>query len=240
MISPYGMEIVESCITCKLRANFSFCDLPPTALQAFESIKYATAYPQKAVLFVEGQMPRGIFVLCKGRVKLSINSPSGRTVIVKLVEPGEVLGMSATISGKPYQVTAETIDPCQVNFVKRDDFLRFLKDDVEACFKVAEQLSEKYHNACKEAGSLGLSHSAAEKLAKLLLEWSSKNGDGGKSEPRLKLRLTHEEIAQMIGTSRETVTRLFAEMKKRQIVQSKGSTLVIRNTAALRDLANHN
>ena len=240
MISPYGMEIVESCITCKLRANFSFCDLPPTALQAFESIKYATAYPQKAVLFVEGQLPRGIFVLCKGRVKLSINSPSGRTVIVKLVEPGEVLGMSATISGKPYQVTAETIDPCQVNFVKRDDFLRFLKDDVEACFKVAEQLSEKYHNACKEAGSLGLSHSAAEKLAKLLLEWSSKNGDGGKAEPRLKLRLTHEEIAQMIGTSRETVTRLFAEMKKRQIVQSKGSTLVIRNTAALRDIANNN
>ena len=185
-------------------------------------------------------MPRGIFVLCKGRVKLSINSPSGRTVIVKLVEPGEVLGMSATISGKPYQVTAETIDPCQVNFVKRDDFLRFLKDDVEACFKVAEQLSEKYHNACKEAGSLGLSHSAAEKLAKLLLEWSSKNGDGGKAEPRLKLRLTHEEIAQMIGTSRETVTRLFAEMKKRQIVQSKGSTLVIRNSAALRDIANNN
>ena len=240
MISPYGMEIVESCITCKLRANFSFCDLPPTALQAFESIKYATAYPQGAVLFVEGQLPRGIFVLCKGSVKLSINSPSGRTVIVKLAEPGEVLGLSATISGKPYEVTAETIDPCQVNFVKRDDFLRFLKDDVEACFKVAEQLGEKYHNACKEVRSLGLSHSAAEKLAALLLEWSSKNGGVGKPELRLKLRLTHEEIAQMIGTSRETVTRLFAELKKRQIVQSKGSTLVIRNSGALRDIANHN
>ena len=239
MLSPYGMEIVESCITCKLRTDRIFCDLPPTALQAFENIKYATAYPQGAVLFVEGQLPRGIFVLCKGSVKLSINSPNGRTVIVKLAEPGEVLGLSATISGKPYEVTAETIDPTQVNFVKRDDFLRFLKDDVEACFKVAEQLSEKYHNACKEAGALGLSHSAAEKLAKLLLEWTSKN-DGVKGEPRLKLRLTHEEIAQMIGTSRETVTRLFAEMRKRQILQSKGSTLVIRNTAALREIANHN
>jgi CRP/FNR family cyclic AMP-dependent transcriptional regulator len=240
MLSPYGMEIVESCITCKLRTDRIFCDLPETALQAFEAIKYATAYPQGAVLFVEGQLPRGIFVLCKGSVKLSINSPSGRTVIVKLAEPGEVLGLSATISGKPYEVTAETLDPCQVNFVKREDFLHFLKDDVEACFKVAEQLSEKYHNACKEAGSLGLSHSAAEKLAKLLLEWSSKNGDAAKAEPRLKLRLTHEEIAQMIGTSRETVTRLFAELKKRQILQSKGSTMVIRNTAALRDIANHN
>src|ERR1035437_977248 len=240
MLSPYGMEIVESCITCKLRTDRIFCDLPPTALQAFENIKYATAYPQGAVLFVEGQLPRGIFVLCKGSVKLSINSPNGRTVIVKLAEAGEVLGLSATISGKAYEVTAETIDPCQVNFVKREDFLRFLKDDVEACFKVAEQLSEKYHNACKEAGSLGLSHSAAEKLAKLLLEWSLKNGESHKAEPRLKLRLTHEEIAQMIGTSRETVTRLFAEMKKRQIVRSSGSTLVIRNTAALRDIANRN
>lgn len=240
MLSPYGMEIVESCITCKLRADRIFCDLPATTLKSFESIKFATAYPQGAVLFVEGQMPRGIFVLCKGGVKLSINSPSGRTMIVKLAEAGEVLGLSATISGKPYEVTAETIDPCQVNFVKRDDFLQFLKEDVDACFKVAEQLSEKYHNACKEVRSLGLSHSAAEKLAKLLLEWSSKNGETSKVEPRLKLRLTHEEIAQMIGTSRETVTRLFAELKKRQILQTKGSTLVIRNTPALREIANHN
>src|SRR5580658_10728754 len=240
MLSPYGMEIVESCLTCKLRVDRIFCDLPASALQTFESIKYATAYPQGAVLFVEGQMPRGIFVLCKGSVKLSINSPNGRTMIVKLAEPGEVLGLSATISGKPYEVTAETIDACQVNFVKRDDFLKFLKDDVEVCFKVAEQLSEKYHNACREVRSRGLSHSAAEKLAKLLLQWSFKNGEAAKLEPRLKIRLTHEEIAQMIGTSRETVTRLFAELRKRQIVQSKGSTLVIRNSAALRELANHN
>ena len=240
MLSPYGMEIVESCLTCKLRADRIFCDLPDNALRAFEKIKFASSYPQDAVLFVEGQMPRGIFVICKGSVKLSINSPGGRTMIVKLAEAGEVLGLSATISGKPYEVTAETIDPCQVTFVKREDFLLFLKDDVEACFKVAEQLGEKYHNACKEVRSLGLSHSAAEKLATLLLEWSSKNGESGKAEPRLKLRLTHEEIAQMIGTSRETVTRLFAELKKRQILQTKGSTLVIRNTLALRDIANHN
>src|SRR5271157_4205848 len=237
MLSPYGMEIVESCITCKLRTDRIFCDLPPAALQTFEDIKYATAYPQGAVLFVEGQMPRGIFVLCKGCVKLSINSPSGRTVIVKLAEPGEVLGLAATISGKAYELTAETIDPCQVNFVKRDDFLRFLKEHSDACFKVAEQLSEKYNVACHEVRSLGLSHSAAEKLAKLLIEWSSRNGESRKQEPRLKLALTHEEIAQMIGTSRETVTRLFADLKKRQILQTKGSTLVIRNKAALRSLA---
>jgi CRP/FNR family transcriptional regulator len=98
-------------------------------------------------------------------------------------------------------------------------------------------LSDKYNNACHEVRSLGLSHSAGEKLAKLLLEWSSRNGEAAKAEPRLKLALTHEEIAQMIGTSRETVTRLFADLKKRQIVQAKGSTLLIRNKAALKALA---
>jgi CRP/FNR family transcriptional regulator len=234
------MEIVESCLTCKLRAGHIFCDLQPAALQAFEEIKYTTAYPEGAVLFVEHQAPRGIFVICKGSVKMSVSASNGKTMIVKIAEAGEVLGLSSTVSGKPHEVTAETIDPCQINFVKREDFLRFLKNDVQVCFKVAEHLSEKYHNVCNEIRCLGLSHSAAEKLAKLLLEWSSKNGESLKAEPRVKLRLTHEEIAQMIGTSRETVTRLLGDLKKHQIVNSRGSTLVIRNQAALRDLANQN
>ena len=237
MLSPYGLDIIEDCLSCKMRAEHIFCDLPPTALHSFEAIKYATAYPKGAVLFVEGQAPRGIFVLCKGRVKLSICSTDGKTLILKIAEPGEVLGLSATVSGKTYELTAETIDPCQVNFVKREDFLRFLKEHADACFRVAEQLSDKYNTACREIRSLGLSHSAAEKLAKLLLEWSSRSGESNKQEPRVRLSLTHEEIAQMIGTSRETVTRLFAELKKRQIVNARGATLVIRNKAALRALA---
>jgi CRP/FNR family transcriptional regulator, cyclic AMP receptor protein len=237
VLTPYGLDIIESCLACKMRAEHIFCDLPPAALQTFESIKYSTAYPKGAVLFVEGQTPRGIFVLCKGRVKLSICSTDGKTLILKIAEPGEVLGLSATVSGKPYELTAETVDPCQVNFVKREDFLRFLKEHSDACLRVAEQLSDKYNSACREIRALGLSHSAAEKLAKLLLEWSTKNGEASRTEPRLKLALTHEEIAQMIGTSRETVTRLFADLKRRQIVQTKGSTLLIRNKAALKAMA---
>ena len=92
MLSPYGMEIVESCLTCKLRAERIFCDLPANALQAFENIKYAAAYPQGAVLFVEGQTPCGVFILCKGRVKMSACAGGGKVLIVRIAEPGEVLG----------------------------------------------------------------------------------------------------------------------------------------------------
>jgi CRP/FNR family transcriptional regulator len=235
VLSPYGLEIVESCLTCKLRADKIFCNLPAATVQALEAIKYTTAYPKGAVLFVEGQAPRGVFILCRGRVKLSICSSDGKTLILKIAEAGEVLGLSASVSGKPYELTAETLDPCQVNFVKREDFLHFLRGHNDVCLRVAEQLSEKYNTACHEIRSLGLSHSAAEKLAKLLLEWSMRNG-GARQPDRMKLTLTHEEIAQMIGTSRETVTRLFADFKKRQLIQLKGSTLVIRNRPALESL----
>jgi CRP/FNR family transcriptional regulator, cyclic AMP receptor protein len=234
MLSPYGLDIIESCLSCGMREGHSFCDLPEATLQAFESIKFATVYPKGAVLFIEGQQARGIYVICKGRVKLSLCAPDGKTVILKIAEAGEVLGMSASVRGKPYEVMAETAEACQITFVKREDFLRFLRGNNEACLRVAEKLSEKYNAACCDLRSLALSHSAAEKLATLLLEWVAKCGVKAKAETRIMLALTHEEISQMIGTSRETVTRLFAEMKKQQILQLKGSTLIIYNEAALR------
>ena len=81
--------------------------------------------------------------------------------------------------------------------------------------------------------SLGLSHSASEKMAKLLLEWCERNGKPSDKGLQLKLTLTHEEIAQIIGSSRETVTRLFGEFKNKQYIYVKGSTLIIRNKPAL-------
>jgi CRP/FNR family cyclic AMP-dependent transcriptional regulator len=188
-------------------------------------------------MFQQGQLPRGIYVLCKGHIKLSVRADNGRTVIVNIAEAGEVLGLAAAVSGMPYELTAETIDPCQVNFVKREDFLAFIKDHTDACIKVAEQLGEKYNHTCHEVRSLGLSPLAAERFAQLLLDWSLRNGESHKAEPRLKVALTHEEIAQMLGVTRETVTRILADFRKRQIVQLCGSTLLIRDKDALEVMA---
>jgi CRP/FNR family transcriptional regulator len=237
MSSLYDLNPIASCLTCKRRPDHIFCNLQPIALHAFQKITCSTAYPKGAILFVEGQISRGLYVLCQGRVKLSTCTVDGRTLIVKLADPGDVLGLSATISGTPYELTAQTVEPCQVNFVGREDFLCFLRENVGACFRVAEQLSDRYNKACQGVRSLGLSRSAGEKLAKLLLDWSSRNGEFLKREPSLKMTLTHEEIAQLIGTSRETVTRIFADLKHRQILEAKGSTLSVRDKTALRAMA---
>lgn len=235
MSSPYGIPITENCLICKLRHSGFFCDLPKASLDDLEKIKYASAYPQGAVLFVEGQAPRGIYVVCSGRVKLSTTSRDGKTLILRIAQPGEVLGLHATVSGRPYELTAETLQPCQLDFVRRDDFLRFLQNHADACLHAAQHLSQNCQTAYEMIRSLGLSHSVSEKLARLLLEWAT-DGETTKDGIRIKVSLTHEEIAQLIGTSRETVTRVLGEFRDKEIAQLRGSTLLIRNRPGLEKL----
>lgn len=232
MHSPYGLEVVESCRKCALRSDGFFCQFSEPGLKAFETVKYATAYPERAVLFVEGESPRGVFVLCKGRVKLTITSSEGKTLILRIARAGEALGMHASVSGTPYQATAETLEPSQIVFVRRDDFLRFLREHGEASLHAAQQLSSTYQIACEQIRSLGLSNSAPEKLARFLLDWSGE-GQQTRQGIRVKLTLTHEEIGQLIGTSRETVTRTLGEFRNRQIASLNGATLLIQNKTAL-------
>jgi CRP/FNR family transcriptional regulator len=220
-----------------MKTDRRFCNLPPQALAAFEAIRYANVFPKNAVLFSESHEPRGVFLLCRGRVKLSFSSAQGKTIIMRIAESGEILGVSATISGLPYMVSAETIEPSQIAFVKRDDFLRLVHTYGAAAFAITEQLAEKYMFACRELRSFNLAQSAAEKVAKLLLEWSARLGGPEDREVKITLGLTHEEMGQMIGASRETVTRVLMELKKRQVLRARGNTLTIRDRATLKKLA---
>src|ERR1700674_4927059 len=173
MRAPYGVEIIESCMSCPHREDRLFCNLSPVAVQKLAAITSAAVYPKGATLFVEGQSPRGVFVLCSGRVKLSTSSADGRTLILRMSESGEILGLPATVTGKPYELTAEVIEPTQANFIARNDFLRFLSENGEVALRVAQQLGETYHSAVAEMRTIGLSHSASEKLARFLLDLCS-------------------------------------------------------------------
>src|SRR5260370_17075466 len=87
MRAPYGLEIIESCLSCPHREDRLFCNLPPTAVQKLAAITSAAAYPKGATLFVEGQSPRGVFILCSGKVKLSTTPPHAQILILTISEP---------------------------------------------------------------------------------------------------------------------------------------------------------
>src|SRR5437870_947783 len=237
MKTPQELELTESRGDFKLQSSHFFGGMVPANLEALEAQKYTSGYPDGAVLFMEGQSPRGILNLSKDRVKLAMTSTEGKTFIHRIVKEGEVLGLHAVISGEAYQSTAETLEPCEVSFIRRDDFLAFLRQNSEASIRAAQQLSCDYHTACEQIRSLGLAYSVTEKLARFLLEWAT-NGHEPNTGTRMKLTLTHEEIGQMIGTSRETVTRTLSDFKSKQLAALIGSTLVIQNKEGLEHLVN--
>jgi CRP/FNR family transcriptional regulator len=232
MSNPYGLTIIDNCLTCPVREEHLFCNLSGVATQKLNEIKSTAVYPKSAMLFIEGQQPRGVFVLCTGKVKLYTSSRQGKTIITKISQPGDVLGLNASISNRPYEVTAEMTEAGQANFITRDGLLQFLREHGEVAVRVAEQLSRNYYTAFEEIRTLGLTSSPSEKFAKLLMQWTAENKSSARPD-QFRLTLTHEEIAEMIGTSRETVSRLFSDFKKRQLVQLKGSVLVIRDKPAL-------
>ncbi len=230
-----GLRCVESCLNCHLRDRSFFCDLPPATLADFNRIKHAAVFPEHAVVLVEGQSPSQIFILCQGRAKLSTTSRDGKTLIVRIAEAGEVLGLHAVITGGPYELTVETMQPSQLDFVGRDDMLRFLKVHPDASLRAVQHLARDCSDSYGVVRTIGLSHSVSERFARFLLETAAA-GKLSNGSVRVRLAMTHEEISQLVGTSRETITRLMSEFRRNDMAELKGSTLIIHNHPALKNL----
>lgn len=212
-----------------------FADMPAALLQELESLEFTTNYPSEATLFTEGQTPRGVFLVLRGRVKLSVSSRDGKTLILRIAEAGEVLGIGASVSSHTYEATAETLEACEICFVRRADILRLMHVHNELALWLAENLSREYSFTCREVRNLMLAESASGKLARFLVESLDKNATP-KQPGRMKLGLTHEEMAQMIGSSRETVTRTLAAFKRQHLVEQSGATFIIKNRIALESM----
>lgn len=234
--TPYNLSPADNCNACGKREGSFFCNLTQRSLAALDQVSFLHSYPAGAVLFVEGQSPRGVFVICKGQAKLTVVSEDGRTLIIKIAGPGEVLGLGAAVSGRTYEATVETLGPCEVNFIKTADFRRLLQTDSDVCMHAALQMSLQYNNACRELRWVGLSRSADWRVASLLLNWLEERGTPG-PVPGFKMSLTHEELAQMVGTTRETVTRVLARFRKQGFIQVRGATILVYNMPALQDIA---
>ena len=189
-------------------------------------------YPKGTLLFLEGQPSDAVFMLCQGKVKLSTCSSEGKIIILDVVEPGDVIGLGAALTGADYEATAEVLELCQVNYVGTGDLIKFLQANPEASLNAARQLSRNYFTAYRQVCSLGLSDSVVDKLARLFLDWCGKHSDG--SSVHLKNFFTHEDMAEMIGTSRETVTRALKYFRDQDLVSIKGSDLIIHDRKRLR------
>jgi len=226
----------ESCRGQIKRTGKFFSMLSPSALEDFSLIEHTLSYAANAVLFTEGEPVRALFVILEGEVRLSINSSEGKRLSLRIAREGDIVGLSSTLSGASYDMTAETLYTSKIAPIERREFLSFLARHPDAYQSVTEELGRQMSIACSQLRTLGLSSSAPEKLARLLLEWGDR-GQASESGSRLRFSLTHEEIGDFIGTSRETVTRTLSNFKNRRLVAFQGSMMTIPSRAALADYA---
>ncbi len=140
------------------------------------------------------------------------------------------------ISGDAYQVTAETVGPCLVNFVEREGLLRLMERSGELGLRSALAVSRDFQSAFRDVHDLILARSSSGKLARLLLSWVNRDL-ATTQDLKIHAPVTHEEMAQRIGASRETVTRLLSDLKKKDLIKLEGTTLIIKNRTALEAMA---
>jgi CRP/FNR family transcriptional regulator, cyclic AMP receptor protein len=223
----------QSCLACKARKPGWFCNLAPQELVELDAMSTHAVLPMGNILFAEGHAARNVSVVCAGRIKLTRSSRDGKTLLVKIARSGDVLGLSAALSNMPYEVTAQAMEHTQIATFEQKDFLHFIQRHVEASLHAAESLSNEYRSALTDACRLALSSSIAGRVAHLLLELAVESEAAQDAQPEIHMSLRHEDLASMLGSSRESITRVLNGFRREGVISIEGTRMTILSKEAL-------
>jgi len=213
-----------------------FCDLAPDALADFNAIGSSVTLKKGSVLFREGDPGDRVYILCNGKVKLSCCSRDGKTFNLKIALAGDVLGLSAILSGSIFEVTAEALESVSLKAIGKDEFLPFLNRHGEASMHAARAMSKEYMAVYSDARRLALSASVLARIAGLLLDWAG-TASCEKSSMNFSMPLTQDDLACFTGSSRETVSRTLGRLQKDNLIHIQGAIVHILQPDRLRELA---
>ncbi len=225
------------CDQCETRPKSLFCDLNEEHLQELNHAKTCNEYHVNQILFYEGNQPHGIFCVKQGKIKIYKSDSNGNQQIVRLAGPGDLVGFRSLLAKQPYTATAETIENARICFVDKTTFLHLIESHPVTALSVIENLAKELGNA--ENNIMKMVHrNVRERLAELFLNFQFKYGNKVGKNIELDIHLSREEMAQLIGTTQESVIRLMSEFKQDKIINVEGRKITIINLDALLERAN--
>jgi len=198
-------------------------------LRASNVSKLNSVHGRGAVLFAEGEPARGAYILRTGRAAISISSSEGRVVMLQIARAGDVLGLNSVLRNGSYDTTVKALEPCRTDFIPRAQLIDLMEQSETGARSMLKILSRELNELTERAKLVLLSETVNARLARLLLEWSTHAAQFDKI-------LTHEQIAQMICSSRETVTRLLAVLSKQQVIRVTSGRILILDRLALENI----
>lgn len=227
---------MPNCLNCPQACKHPFCNLGEKSRCFLEVNSIPMEYRRGNILFREGDECSAVFVICSGRVKISASSREGRTFILRIAGTGDVLGMGSALEADEYEVTAEAIEPTQVRVLRTKLFKQMVQQFADASLGAAKALAKDYRAVFDEACLIALPGSPAGRLARLILDWAAEAKCTG-LQSSVTMPLTHEELASMTATSRETVSRTLGRFRKEKLISIRGATLTVLEPQALEQLS---
>lgn len=220
------------CGLCKDRNTCFFTELKDKDFEAFKAARISNVYKKRQVVFYEGHMPHGLFIVCRGRVKVFKSDHRGHQLTMRIAGTGDLLGYRALIARQPYSATAEALEEATLSYVDETAFRSLLDKHNLLALKLMAHLAEDVRQAEDKARDMAMK-SSHERLAELLLVLHAAGGGKDQAGGVINVPYTRLDLAELAGLAQETVIRLLAEMEEKKVIATKGRSITILNQKAL-------
>jgi CRP-like cAMP-binding protein len=228
-------ESVCALCRCHIKENALFTGLSNTQLELFKHVVAIYPYKRREVIFMEGAECTGLHIVRTGRVKLLRTSANGKEQIIKILNPGDLLGFEVFYDGRNYENSAIAMEDCELCYIDKKNFFRIIEKDPHIAKKLIIAMGRELNQAFERIGSLGLLN-AKEKMAHLLYTLATEYGVRDSAGVRLNLKLSRLEIAELLGITQETSIRLLKGFKEEGILEIKRKEIVIKSIERLKAL----
>ncbi|MEK7765996.1 MAG: Crp/Fnr family transcriptional regulator [bacterium] len=220
------------CALCRARGACFFSDLGGEQFEDFKRSRISNVYKKRQVVFYEGHMPHGIFIVCAGSVKIYKSDSKGHQLTTRLAHQGDILGYRALLSKEPYSATAEAMEDSCLAYIEEAKFREFLAKHQVLALKMLTKLAQDVRLAEDKARDMAMK-SSRERLVELLVMLRATYGTPSKEGVVLKMPFTRLDLAELAGLAQETVIRLLTELEEKKIIMVKGRSVTILNEKAL-------
>ena len=216
--------------TALFRKFALFAELDDRELNAIAAVAKTRRYGKDDVVFHADESGDVFCLIREGQVKVTMISPEGKEIILSILAAGDFFGEMALFDNEPRSATVIAIEPLEVVSIWRSDFLHILSENFSITQKVLGELSKRLRNASNRIESLA-TMDVYGRLARFFLDLARQSGKVLENDYVAVIRPTHQAIANMIGTSRETVSRLIHDLMKQNLLLSEGKTIYLRKSA---------
>lgn len=213
-----------------------FSGLSPSEIQEMERITRMQEIKKKQPVYLPGDPANTVYLLKKGRVKIASSAPSGKEVTFEILEAGEIFGLLETLDDSPRETLAEALDDALICAIRREDFDRYLREHPDMTVKLTKLIGLRLRKIQNRVEDL-VFRDVPARLAHLLLELSKTDGAPDEAGIRLQARLTHQEMANLIGCSRETVSTILGQFRDQSLIRIDGRSIMVLNPHGLSRLA---